>query len=66
MSVTADVAPTAAATSLDLLLRMWGGRNHAAEVCECLGCVRTDVLHDVSVVYEALRELLILMPCVSV
>lgn len=56
--VTAGVTTAAAAAALDLLLRMWGGSSHTAEVClcqcECLCSDRTDVLHDVSLMYEVL------------
>lgn len=62
--VTAGVSPTAAA-ALDLLLRMWGGSRHTAEVCECLCSDRTDVLHDVNLMYDVLF-LLMLCACVSV
>ena len=64
--VTAGVAPTAAAAALDLLLRMWGGSSHTAEVCECLCSDRTDVLHDVSLMYDVLFVLLVLKLCVCV
>lgn len=40
--VTVGVTLTAAA--LDLLLRVWEGRSHTAEVCLCLCCDGTDVL----------------------
>lgn len=63
-SSTAGAAPTAAPAALDLLLRMWGGRSHTAEVCDCLRSVRTDVLHDVSLMHDVPSELLALMSCV--
>lgn len=58
--VTAGVPPTAAA-ALDLLLRVCGGSSHTAEMCECLCSDRTDVVHDVSLMYDALYVPLVLM-----
>lgn len=60
----ADGVMPADAAGLDLLLRDWVGSSRTAEECVCVCSDGTDVLHDVSLMYDVRHVLGPLDGCV--